>query len=504
MAHRALPSTTSNDAGPRAPLPDSRRWIALAAVAVAQLMIGLDQTIMTIALPSVQGSLHFGDADRQWVITAFAVTYGSLLLTGGRLGDRFGRQRALLAGVTGFALASALGGAAPTSGVLFAARAAQGAFGALMTPAVLAVIVHAFTDLRERGRAFAIYGTVMGSSSGIGVLLGGVLTQYLDWRWCMLVNLPIAAAAALGISYGVRAAPGDRSQRLDLAGALLVTLALAGIALGFAQADSDGWGAVSTLAPLAAGAVLLVAFVARQATAKPPLLPLRIVLNRRRAASYLAVAGLAVGWFGSLFFLTFYLQSARDFSAIKAGLAFLPLTAGLMIGVRLVARVLHRHATAGLLLPAGLLVIAAGLALLTALHTSSNYWALVMPVFALVGLGSGWVLITANSIATHDAGADTSVAGAMVVTSQQAGAALGTALLNTIAASAAAHYARTHHVSAIELTVHGLNTAALVAAVAVAVVAVAAFTMLGRPGSRPTGQEPANSDTGIAPGASSQ
>jgi EmrB/QacA subfamily drug resistance transporter len=450
-----------------APELDVRRWWALGAVATAQLMVGIDLTIVNIALPSVQRALGMSDPARQWVITLFALGYGGLLLLGGRMSDLIGRRRALLLGLTGFAAASALGGAATGPGMLLTGRALQGVFGALLTPAVLATLAASFPLPAERGKAFGIYGTAMGSASGLGVLIGGVLTQYLDWRWCMYVNLPIAALAAGGVLYAVRPAPRAGGVRVDLVGALLATAGLMAVVFGFARAESDGWSAPATYASLAGGVALLAGFMAAQARAKSPLLPLRVVANRRRGGSYLAVFSLAIGMFAALFFLTFYLQNIQHYSPVKAGLAFLPLTVGLMAGVRAVSPLLAKAAVRTLICP-GLLTIAAGLALLGLLRADSSYWLHVMPVFLLVGLGTGWVLVTANSTATLGAGPDTAVAGAMVMTSQQVGASLGTALLSTIAGTVAAH----------SDAVRGFNVASLGAAGFLCVAAVAVYWVL--------------------------
>jgi EmrB/QacA subfamily drug resistance transporter len=433
--------------------PDARRWWALAAVATAQLMIGIDLTIMNIALPSVQRSLELADSTRQWVITLFALGYGGLLLLGGRMSDVIGRRRALLIGLTGFAAASALGGAATGPAMLLTGRALQGVFGALLTPAVLATLAASFPLPAERGKAFGIYGIAMGSASGLGVLAGGVLTGYLEWRWCMYVNLPIAALAAGGVLYAVRPVPRVDGVRVDIAGALLATAGLMALVFGFARAEPDGWSAPATWMSLVVGVLCLAAFVAVQARVKTPLLPLRVVLNRRRGGSYLAVFSLAIGMFAALFFLTFYLQNIRHYSPVRAGLAFLPLTVGLMAGVRAVSPLLAKAAVRSLICP-GLLTIAAGLTLLGFLKADSSYWLHVMPVFLLVGLGTGWVLVTANSTATLGAGPDSAVAGAMVMTSQQVGASLGTALLSTVAGTIAAH----------SDAVHGFTVASLGAA----------------------------------------
>ena len=455
---------TATDAPPQL---DVRRWWALGAVATAQLMVGIDLTIVNIALPSMQKDLGLSDPSRQWVITLFALGYGGLLLLGGRMSDLIGRRRALLIGLTGFALASALGGAATGGAMLLAGRGLQGVFGALLTPAVLATLAASFPSPAERGKAFGIYGAVMGSASGLGVLAGGVLTEYLDWRWSMYVNLPIAALAAGGVLYAVPAVQRTSGVRVDVLGAVLATAGLMGVVFGFGRAESDGWGAPATYAPLAAGVVLLAAFLAVQARATSPLLPLRVLKDRKRGGSYLAVFSLAIGMFAALFFLTFYLQTVRHYSPLRAGLSFLPLTVGLMVGVRVVSRLLGRVSVRALICP-GMLAIAAGLALLGLLRADSSYWLQVVPVFLLVGLGSGWVLVTANSTATLGAGADSAVAGAMVMTSQQVGASLGTALLSTVAGTVASH----------SDAVHGFNVAGVGAAGFLCVAAVAVYWVL--------------------------
>lgn len=458
---------------------DPRRWWALAAVTTAQLMIGLDLTVVNIALPSVQLDLGLSDPARQWVVTAFALAYGSLLLLGGRLSNLLGRRRSLLIGLAGFALASAVGGAAIDPAMLLGSRALQGVFAALLTPSILATLAITFPTPAERGKAFGIYGTALGSSSGLGVVLGGVLTDYLDWRWCMYVNLPIAVAAGAGVLYAVRPSPRVSGVRIDGVGVLLATSGLAALVAGFARADSDGWSASLTLGLLTFGVLAVAVFVWTQSRVAAPLLPLRVVLNRRRAAAYLAVFTLAAGMFAALFFLTFYLQNVLGYSPIRAGLAYLPLTAGLMIGVRVVSPLIARTPVRWLLSP-GILTIALGLVLLGLLRVDSNYFLQVLPVFLLVGLGTGVSLVTANSTATLNAGADTAVAGAMVMTSQQLGASLGTALLSTIAGTTTANYLATHPGSGSLAIIHGFTTASFGAAGFLCAAAIAVFLLAGR------------------------
>ena len=454
---------------------DPRRWWALAAVATAQLMVGIDLTVMNIALPSAQRALDMSDPTRQWVVTVFALFYGGMLLLGGRVSDLVGRRRSLVIGLAGFSLASALGGLAGGPAMLLMSRGLQGVFGALLTPAVLGTLAATFPAPAERGKAFGIYGAVMGSSSGVGLVLGGVLTEYVSWRWCMFVNLPIAALATVGVLYAVRAVPRVRGVRLDIVGAVLVTIGLMSLVLGFSRAESDGWGATSTAGSLAAGVVLIAVFIWWQTRASQPLLPLRVIRHRLRCASYLAVFCLAVGMFAALFFLTFHLQNVLHYSPVEAGVAFLPLTFGLLLSVRVVSRLLGRVQVRALLCP-GLLTLATGLALLATVRVDSGYWLHVLPVFLLVGLGAGWVLIVANSTATLGAGADTGVAGAMVMTSQQMGASVGTALLSTIAATAAAGRSG----PAANALVHGMNVAGASAAAFVALAAVVVFVVAGR------------------------
>jgi EmrB/QacA subfamily drug resistance transporter len=482
MATEAAPPVPGARTVPTVPTaaPDPRRWWALAAVATAQIMVGIDLTVMNIALPSVQRSLALSDPTRQWVVTAFALGYGGPLLLGGRVGDLLGRRRALLFGLAGFALASALGGASTGGAMLLAARALQGVFGALLTPAVLATLATAFPMPAERGRAFGIYGTAMGSSSAVGLLLGGALTDYVDWRWCMFINLPIACVAGAGVLFAVRPTARGAATRVDIAGAVLATGGLMALVFGFSRAGTDGWGAAITTASLAAGTLALVVFVGVESRVRRPLLPLRVMRNRPRAGSYLAVFTLAIGMFAALFFLTFYLQNILGYPPVRAGVAFLPLTAGLLAGVRLAGPLLARAPVRALLSP-GLLMLAAGLALLGLLRVNSGYAVHVLPVILLIGLGTGCVLVTANSTATLGAGPDTAVAGAMVMTSQQIGASLGTALLATVAGAVTAGRLRAHPGAVASATVHGFAVASLGASAFLCLAALAVFLITGRP-----------------------
>src|SRR5947208_13498444 len=284
--------------------PDERRWVALAFIALAQLMAALDATIVSIALPWAQRALGASDAERQWIITAYTLAFGGLLLVGGRIADALGRKRTFLIGLAGFALASALGGSAGTFAMLLVARAAQGAFAALLAPTALSLLAVTFTEPRERARAFALYGAIAGSGAAIGLLLGGILTQYLDWRWCLYVNVPIALVAAIGGWRVLSSGNGGHRQRFDFPGVVFATGGLVALVYGCTQAVSAGWGSGTVIGLLAASAALLIGFAVREARAAAPLLPLSIVLDRNRGGAYLAAALAIAGMFGAFLFLT--------------------------------------------------------------------------------------------------------------------------------------------------------------------------------------------------------
>ena len=420
---------------------DRRRWVALAFIAVAQLMIALDATIVSIALPSAQAALGASDADRQWVVTAYTLAFGGLLLLGGRIADYLGRKRAFMIGLAGFALASLAGGAAPNFAALVAARAAQGAFAALLAPTALALLATSFTEARERATAFAVYGSIAGSGAAIGMLLGGALTQYLSWRWCLYVNLPVAIVAAIG-AWIVLPASSDRGRpSLDVPGVVLAGAGLVSLVYGTTEAVRSGWSSATVIALLAASAVLLVLFVLREARTPSPLLPLRIVTDRNRGGAYLAVGLALAGMFGAYLFLTYDFQVVLHYTPLQAGLAFLPITVASQAGSWLIARRLMPLTPPRALMAPGALVAAAGLVLLTQLHAGSSFVSVVLPAELLLGLGLSTAMVPAFSVATHGVDPrEAGVASATVNAAQQVGASLGVAVLNTIAATATAAY----------------------------------------------------------------
>jgi EmrB/QacA subfamily drug resistance transporter len=427
-----------------APVP--RRWIALLFIALAQLMVVLDATIVNIALPSAQKALEISDANRQWMITAYTLAFGGLLLFGGRVGDLIGRKRAFLIGLVGFAGASALGGAAANEGMLLGARALQGAFGALLAPAALSLLAVTFTVPGERAKAFGIYGAIAGGGAAIGLIVGGLLTEYLNWRWALYVNVPIAVIGLVGGLAFIRDPVSARARaRLDLPGAVLVTAGLIALVYGFTRAESEGWRERGVVGLFVAAATLLVAFVVVEAFTRAPLLPLRVVLDRNRGGAYLSVGLSVIGMFGLFLFMTYYLQTVKRYSPVETGLAFLPVTAGMITGSTQISARLMNHVPARLLMVPGLLIAAAGIVLLTRLQVDSAYTASVLPSQLLLGVGLGTAFMPAMNLATagvnaHDAG----IASAMVNTSQQVGGSLGTALLNTIGATATTSYIAAH------------------------------------------------------------
>jgi EmrB/QacA subfamily drug resistance transporter len=417
-----------------------RRWIALAVIAISQLMVVLDATIVNIALPSAKADLGITDADQQWVITAYTLAFGGLLLLGGRIADFWGRKRTFLVGMVGFAAASALGGAAWNGEALFAARALQGAFGALLAPASLALLTVLFTDAKERAKAFAVYGAIAGGGSAVGLILGGVLTEYFSWEWCLLVNIPVAVIA---IALAIPLVPESKAQgdtKYDIPGAVVVTLGLTSLVYGFTRAAEDGWDAPATLGFIGAGVILLAVFVLIELRTPHPLLPMRILLDRNRGGAYLTSLLIGAGLFGAFLFLTLYFQIVLGYKPLEAGLASLPVTVGVLIAAATASQLMPRIGAKPLMI-AGSVFAASAMLLLTQIEVDSSFVRHLLPAQILLGLGLGFVFVPLSSLALvgvpeHDAGA----ASAALNATQQIGGSLGTALLNTFYTSAAAAF----------------------------------------------------------------
>src|SRR4051794_6049712 len=440
-----------------------RRWLILAVIGIAQLMIVLDVTIVNIALPSAQADLGFSDDARQWIITAYSLAFGSLLLLGGRVGDLFGRKWSFIGGLIGFAVASAIGGAAQSFGVLVGARALQGVFGALLAPSALGLLTTTFTDPDERGKAFGIFGAIAGGGAALGLLLGGILTEWLSWRWCLYVNLLFAIPAAVTAFVLLVNVPNPQRPRIDIPGVLLVTTGLFGLVFGFSNSETHGWREPLTIISLLAGAALLVTFVVVEQRVAHPLLPLRVVLDRDRGGSYLAIGISGAGMFGVFLFLTYYLQLTLGFSPIRTGLGFLPMSAMIMVTATTATTKLVPRFGPRPLVSTGMALASVAMALLAQLAIDSTYAAHVLPALLVMGVGLGLIFAPAMSTATLGvAPTDAGVASAMVNTSQQVGGSIGTAVLSTIFASAVTGFATSHARSptlGLEAAMHGYTTA---------------------------------------------
>ena len=420
---------------------DPTRWRTLFVVAIAQLMIVLDSSIMNIAIPSAKVELGISDANQQWVITAYTLAFGSLLLLGGRIGDYMGRKKVFLIGLIGFAGASALGGIASTQGLLFASRALQGVFAALLAPAALAIISVTFTVPAERAKAFGVIGAISGGGAAIGLILGGTLTEYFSWRWCLGVNVPFAIVAALLAIRFVHESKAKGDHTYDIPGVVTATAGLFSLTYGFNQAATSGWADTLTIGFLAIAVVLLIIFVLIEMRVKNPLMPLRVVTERNRAGSYLGSLVVGAGLFSMFLFLGLYLQVVLGYSPLKSGFAFLPFTAGIIIFAGIASQLLPKFGPKPLMVP-GLIAASFGLLMLARITPETSYTTHVLPSLLIMSSGMALVFIPLTSTSLHAVSHnDTGVASAMVNTSQQIGGSLGTALLNTVAATATATYA---------------------------------------------------------------
>ena len=439
------------------------RWAVLVLLGVAQLMVVLDVTIVNIALPSAQRALHFSTDSRQWIVTAYALAFGSLLLFGGKLGDLFGRKWTFIAGLVGFSLASAIGGLAQSFAMLVPPARCRALFGALLAPSALSLLTITFAGSPDRPKAFGIFGAIAGGGASVGLLLGGVLTQTLSWRWCLYVNLAIAIPTAILSLRLLVNQPHPNRPRIDLPGVLTASAGLFAIVYGFSNAETHSWSDPMTIVALAASAVLLCSFLAIERRRAHPLLPLHIVEDRARGGAYASIALAGSGILGAFLFLTYFMQQNLGFSPLTTGLAFLPMTALVALSSTIAqTRVLPRTGAKPLII-VGMILGVVGMMLLTRLSPSSGYGADVLPSLIVLGLGLGMVFAPAIGTATlgvnrNEAG----VASAMVNTSQQIGGSVGTALLSTIFASSASAFARTHgglHGLQAAAQVHGYTTA---------------------------------------------
>ena len=423
------------------------RWRTLFVVAISQLMLVLDGSIMNIAIPRAQADLGISDANRQWIITAYTLAFGSLLLFGGRIGDYVGRKKIFIVGLLGFAAASALGGVAANQEMLYASRALQGVFGALLAPAALAIISETFTIPAERAKAFGVFGAISGGGAAIGLIAGGALTEFFSWRWCLGVNTPIAIIAAILAFKFVHESKADGDKTYDVPGVVTATAGLFSLTYGFNEAATKGWSATSTLSFLVVSIVLLISFVVIETKVANPMMPLRVVTERNRGGSYLGSLIVGAGLFSMFLFLGLYLQNILGFSPLKSGFAFLPFTAGIIFGAGIASQLLPKFGPKPLMVP-GLVSASIGLLLLTRITPETSYATHVVPSLLIMSFGMALVFIPLTSTSLHGiSGRDTGVASAMVNTSQQIGGSLGTALLSTIAVTASSNYAKANSVA---------------------------------------------------------
>jgi EmrB/QacA subfamily drug resistance transporter len=426
--------------------PDPRRWYALFVIAIAQLMVVLDASIVNIALPHAAlsralGGLAISQKNYQWAVTAYTLTFGGFLLLGGRIGDYMGRKKAFLIGLLGFAGASLLGGFAMNQQMLFGARALQGVFGALLAPAALSLISVTFTDSKERAKAFGVYGALSGVGAAIGLIAGGLLTQYLSWRWCLFVNTPMALLAFTLAIPDIRESKVEGHPHYDVPGALSATAGMVSVVFGVSQAASNGWGSTSAWPFMLLGAVLLAIFFVIESRKKQPLLPLRLITNRVRAGAYAAQILVALGMFGMFLFMTFYFQNVHQYSAVKSGLLFLPFSLGVIIAAGTTSHFLPKFGPRPIA-SLGCTMGALGLLLLSLLKPNSSYVAHVMPSMIIVSLGLGMAFVAIASTALFNVRPqDTGAASAVLSTAQQIGGSFGTAIQNTIVVSSATAFA---------------------------------------------------------------
>ena len=420
---------------------DPTRWRTLFVVAIAQLMIVLDSSIMNIAIPSAKVELGISDANQQWVITAYTLAFGSLLLLGGRIGDYMGRKKIFLIGLAGFAAASALGGVASNEGMLYASRALQGVFAALLAPAALAIISVTFIVPKERAKAFGVIGAISSGGAAIGLILGGALTEYFSWRWCLGVNTPIAIFAAVLAVKFVKESKAQGDNSYDIPGVITATAGLFTLTYGFHEAALSGWSDPLTIGFLVAAVILLVIFALIEKRVKNPLMPLRVVTDRNRGGSYLGSLVVGAGLFSMFLFLGLYLQVILGYTPLRSGFAFLPFTFGIIIFAGVASQLLPKFGPRALMVP-GLIAASSGMLMISRITPDTSYTTHVLPALLIMSSGMALVFIPLTSTALHAVSShDTGVASAMLNTSQQIGGSLGTALLNTVAATATTTYA---------------------------------------------------------------
>jgi EmrB/QacA subfamily drug resistance transporter len=411
------------------------RWWALAILAMTELVVVLDTTIVTIALPQAQAELNLSDGQRQWVVTAYALAFGALLLLGGRIADYWGRKRTFMVGMVGFGLASAWGGLAQTGVELIIARGVQGAFAALLAPAALAMVTVIFPHGKERNIAFAIFGTVAGTGAAIGLLLGGVLTEFASWRWCLLVNVAFVIAGMIGGALVLKESKADGNNRYDIWGTITVTVGLGFLVYGFTLAE-HGWGSLDTIGFLLLGVALLVLFFFIQTRVREPLLPLRVITHGVRGASFLIQGVIGAIMIGSLLYLTFHFQIVLGMTPLVSGIANVAMTVVIFICTPIVTKILNSRGPRPLMI-GGPLFAAAGLFYLMGVTPGGSYWTQVLPALVLLGIGLAMLFVPLQNLAlTGVQPEDAGVASATVNSTFHIGGSIGLAVFTVFYASA--------------------------------------------------------------------
>jgi EmrB/QacA subfamily drug resistance transporter len=457
------------------------RWWALVVLALTQLVVVLDGTIVNIALPQAQEQLGLSDVERQWVVTAYALAFGALLLLGGRIADYWGRKRTYLVGMLGFGVASAFGGLAQNGTELILARGLQGVFAALLAPAALALLTVTFPGGRERNTAFAVFGTVAGAGAAVGLVLGGVLTEFADWRWCLLVNVFFVIIGLIGGMLLVKESKAEGDNRYDVLGAITVTLGLGSLVYGFSLAEG-GWGELDTIGFLALGVGLLVLFVVIERRVAQPLLPLRIVTNRVRGGAFLVQALVGSVMIGAMLYLAFHLQIVLGLDPLPAGLASLPMTAVIMVVAPVATKLLPAIGPRPLMI-GGPLIAAAGLVYLSFITADGSYLVQVLPALIVIGVGMAMVFVplqnlALSGVAPHDAGA----ASATANSAMQIGGSIGLSVFTAIYASAVAGFSPAAGTAAgvaqLQAFTSGYSAAFLASAVGLVLASVIAATLI--------------------------
>ncbi|WP_411119338.1 MFS transporter [Streptomyces sp. 058-1L] len=425
----AAPPGAGTPPGSAAPAPSGDKLgLALAVIAAAQLMLVLDNTIVAVALPSMQSALGLSDANLGWVITAYALAFGGLLLAGGRAGDLFGRRRVFRTGLVVFTLASLLGGLAGSGEVLLIARVLQGVGAAIAAPTALSLLASTFPAGPARNKALGVYGAMGGLGSVVGLLLGGALTEFLSWRWVMYINIPIAVAVLIGTSV-LKEGERDRGK-VDVPGALTATFGFGSLVYGINRAGEKGLGDSTTLIALAVAIVLIVAFIAIQRSSRAPMVPGTVLADKSRAGANAVMFLVGAGMFATFYFLTLYMQIVKGYEPMITGLAYLPFAIGIGIaaggvGPQLLAKVPERSVIA-----VGLVIGIAGMVWLSLLEPGQNAFAVLLPAQLVCGFGLGLVFVTVTIISVRGVSPeDTGIAAGLINTSQQIGGAVGLAIL---------------------------------------------------------------------------